>query len=432
MRTVVTLLSDRNKDLYPFNSPSKFTNILPSCIYPSRGLNRLYVRLLNACISAKTTKDGVAWIFLSEIEGNALIRPELNHCLGQVELSTDGSGSQYQEFDHASYHRVNVIPLFRLSVTLASHSAEQFEDGAAGGDLGDLRQSPTSITIEIMDEIEMGEHFEIVGHSLAEPEGPFPFNRLNDFTIPLPYELSLDDSWEMALTGVSLPAGLVYSTYHVAIEGVRYFIDVSGIGSIREMADIITQIFRECHLAGTFLVSLRASRRYRGRKAIFIMRRKLRPGEEDAFGPEGLLVEMSPELLRFLNPNNQRGFHARFKPGQDLMVTLEANEHLNKAPEYSPLALIYSDVVKPNAIGGSLKPLLQVMPMGDYLFKKRTNFFQPKNLIYKDVANKKLSSINIKLISTNDEIYPLDSETRAEIIIVTLKFRKKQNASQYL
>lgn len=427
MRTVVTLLSDRNKDFYPDNNPSSFTNTLPSCIYPRRGLNRLYVRLLNACISVNTPKDGVAWIFLSEIEGNALIKPELDHCLGQVRLSTDKTGVQYQEFEHASYHRVNTIPLFRLSVKVTNHSTSPLDEGGVN--------LPTSITLEIMDEIEAGEHFEIVGHSLAENTSPFPFNRVSDFTIPLPYEISLDDSWEVALTGMSFPDGLVYDEYFVEVADVKYFIDVNGIRSIRQMADVIVEVFREAHVADQMTVKVTASQKYAGRKALFIRRAKLKSGEEDPYSAAGgLSVKFSRALTHFLNPYNQGpGFSARFAPGMTLMVSLGPREYRTKAPNYSPLALVYCDAVKPNIVGGELKPLLQIIPMADYLFKRETRFFQPKNLIYKDVLNKKMSSINIKFVGThNEERYPIDVQSPNEVVIATLKFRKKQNASEYL
>ena len=100
MRTVVTLLSNQDRILYPQNTVSQFTNVLPNHIYPRRGLNSLYVRLLNVCIPIDREIHKVAWIYLSEIEGSVLYRTDRDHCLGQLQLD-----SRQATKDKLQFHR---------------------------------------------------------------------------------------------------------------------------------------------------------------------------------------------------------------------------------------------------------------------------------------------------------------------------------------
>ncbi len=82
--------------------------------------------MLTVCTPVPTNTKQVIWIFLSELEGNILIRPELDLCRGQVNFSSNSQnkdGLRYRDFRQSSFHRINQIPLNKLSSRLANHES---------------------------------------------------------------------------------------------------------------------------------------------------------------------------------------------------------------------------------------------------------------------------------------------------------------------
>lgn len=436
MRTIVTLLSNQDKTLYPHNTVSKFTNVLPNHIYPRRGFNSLYVRLLNVCIPINREIHKVAWIYLSEIEGSTLYRSNHDHCLGQLQADSRLATKdriQFHECRHTSYHKINAIPLYRLNVFISDEEGNPINNNNEEEER-DVRYA-ASITLEIMDEIDAGESFEIVGYSNnpLEGEGAFPFNTLTDFNIALPYEIVLDETWEVALAGMIFPPELVWSKYWVGIGNEYYYIDISRIKTRRELIHTLTETVNEANTDGNVKMMLKNDM---GRIVLAISRE----GEEEESDDDAINlfhVTFSKGVMETLLPNSSFARLASFRVpiplGRDRIIQL-GNDSLDERVQinyYSPLALIQCNVVKPNIVGGSLKPLLQIIPMGDYIFADGMSYFQPHNLIYKDALNYKISHINIKLKNSLDQELPITSNNPHASISVMLKFRKKQDLETY-
>lgn len=426
MRTTVTLLSRHWTTIFSSNTASDFTNLLPSPIYPRREANSLYVKPLNICVPLdKSRESKVIWVFLSQLESDILRRPEQDHCLGQLKLDPETANKdsiQFHEFQHSSYHRVSDIPLYKLSIQIRDEDSNLLVTD---------EDSESSITLEIMDEIETGDHFEVVGTSLPydESENVFPNGRLVDFTIPLPYEVVLDDTWEVALVNMTIPPNLVWRKYWMEIGEELIYVDVSEVRSPRAAAALITNAVSESNYSNILQASVRSPRSGQ-RGSLVLQRNRLAGGEEDPY-PEGLTMRISSRLMILLNEggiHNIDAFEVSLEAGKYIAIALDIDlDETVKPAFYDPLALIHCDAVRPNIVAGDLKSLIQVMPMGQYIHSKKVGFFQPKNLIYKDALNKKMSSINIRIKDSQDHDYPIQSKYDGASISLTLKFRRKQN-----
>lgn len=430
MRTVITLLSNRDRELYPDNCTSKFVNILPHHIYPRKNFNALYVRLLSACIPvARGGGDKLVWFFMNELEGSVLFQSERDHCLGQVQLEPDRAnknGVQFHEFRHTSFQKVSQIPLYRLNILLADGDSNQLQP---------VEDRETSITLEIMDEIESGDHFEVVGTSLPTDESQrlFPNNNLTDFRIPLPFEIMLDETWEVALLNMTIPPYLAWRKYWIFIHDEFIFVDVSTVRSARMAARAVADVVASSRIGRQYLMADVGRRGLA--TALLINRRPLAEDAGDPFEDEGgIELRISQDLMALMNPTGPRAhddylLHIPPRTLEILPLTTNPDEII-KLDHYDPLAMVYCDIVKPNIVGGELKPLLQALPMGQYIHADRAELFQPKNLLYHDTLFRKLSSIRIKIENSSGGDYPIQTQRDNDAISVTLKFRRKQTIDE--
>ena len=426
MRKIVTLLSSKDVSLYRENTSSRFTNILPTHIYPRQGRNSLYIRVLSIFVPVPPNFDDISWVFLDQLESSCLLSSDQDQCLARVHLksdSTNADGIQYQEFPLSTYHKVSVTPLHKLNITIAS------DEGIPIQPVEDLT---TCVTIEIMDDISSaGEHFEVYGSSYQDG-GPFPINRVNDFHIPLPYEISLDESWEVALTAMSFPANLVWSPYWVQIEDKLFYLNASQIKTPRDALVRVREAVAVSDVADRVETDVRQSTERPELGPVLIMRHKsteeaLNPYEED-----GLTILMSEEVMKLLNPlRPPRHYRSRTKPGRRFKV-IKLSHNLDEplVPDsYSPLGLVFCNAVKPNIVDGELHPLLKVIPMGQFVFSDSMQFFQPKYHTYVDTVNQKVSSIRISIMDSKHRQFQTHCQTYTSGITVMLKFRKKRNAA---
>jgi len=432
MRTVVTLLSNQDHNLYPNNSSTKFANLLPAHIYPRRGFNKLFVRLLNACIPVIPGVNKIAWLFLNEIEGSVLYRTVHDHCLGQVKLDSrlaNKDSVQFHEFRHSCFNRVNAVPLYRLNVLIADEKGNEISDYI-------FADQPTSVTLEIMDEIETGDHFEVIGYSRGVEK--FPTNKVYDFNIALPYEVSLDDTWEVAMTSMTIPPNIVWNKYWISLNREIVYLDVTSIATSQSIAQDIINAIDKSRVANILKVGFGKSKVTGNQQLVFWMN-KVSKDEDNAF-PGGILVILSKAVMKILKSNSdptaESSLRFTAKAGKGKQIDMGNNPRTQvRLPHYAPIGLIYCSAVKPNIVGGSLKPLLQIVPLGEYIFSPTTNFFEPKNLIYKDTLNQKFSFINIKIRDSQNYEFPIDHpqfDDPTGALSIMLKFRKKQDMDTYL
>lgn len=416
MRSVVTLLSNLDAS----HTSSQFSNYLPHRIYPRRGYSCLYVRILDLCVPVPPNTDQVAWIFLSELEGNILVRDELDHCLGQVHLNSqlqNKDGLCYREYKHSSFHRVNQIPLNKLSIRIADHESRNIDSVA---------NRVTSVTLEIMDEIETGEQFEITGLSRTEAENnPFPYNSTNDFTIPLPYEINLGEGWEVALKSITFPAGLVHPDYWVQIQDQDFYIDVSAISSRRQAAALVVETFNRSEFANELEVELGRSRATRG----YTLRITRLPHADEE---RRLSMGFSKAIVKLLNPESvMPDLYISLQPDQKFPLTVGADLDVPILPDYSPIGLIHCDAVACSVVGAELRPLLHTVPLGQFIFSRNVSFYEPENIVYRDTVSRKFSSINIKMLDVKGKKYRVMKRREQDGVIITLKFRRRQNLASY-
>lgn len=427
MRTVITLLSNKDGDLYERNSTSEFANILPTHIYPGRDCSSLYVRVLSLLVPLPKSFDQVGWVFLGQIESKALFKPNQDQCLARVHLRSDltnKDGVQFHEFSNSSYQRVGTLPLYKLNVLITDDQGNPIEP---------IEDAVTSITLEVMDSISHeGDHFEIMGNS-TQSQDLFQNNRINNFHIALPYEITLDNTWEVALTGMIFPDQMVWSPYWIEIGPDRFYLDVS---QIKTPADAVAHLQRAAELSSASDHLILAEFGKPGEPArgsrLIAKRRPLREEEDDPF-PEGLGLAVSVDYLRLLEPQSTQvsDHQTRIKAGgrgKPLRVSPNRNEPIH-AEYYSPAGLIYCNAARPSIVGGTLQPLLQVVPMGEFVFSGKVKFFQPKNILYMDAGNQKLSSIHIKIKDTQYRDLQTHNEIQTDGISVMLQFRKKQTVS---
>lgn len=365
--------------------------------------------------------DQVVWVFLSELEGNILIRPELDLCLGQTHLSSDSANKDelcYTEFKHSSFHRINQIPLNKLSIRIANHESIN---------INSVANRVTSVTLEIMDEIETGEQFEVAGFSnLPAENNPFPYNRVNDFTISLPYEINLGAGWEVALKSITFPAALVHSEYWLSVQNEKAYIDVSAIKTRRQALGVVVDTLKRSEYSDDMYVQTLQSNNSRN----YVLRvTRLR----NTNYPDGFSLGYSEKLAKLLNPEGDiPDLNVMLEEGQYFPLTVVAAD-LDRplAPNYSPIGFIHCDVVASSVVGGELQPLLHTIPMGQFVFSNNVSFYQPENILYRDTISRKFSCINIRVVDVKGNKYPFHAQNRDDSIIVTLKFRRRQNLASY-
>ena len=418
MRTIVTLLSNQNK----VHTTSQFSNYLPKHIYPRRGYSNLYVRILNVSTPVPTNTNQVAWIFLSELEGNILIRPELDLCLGQVHLdnnSQNRDGLCYRDFRQSSFHRINQIPLNKLSIRLANHESIT---------INSVENRVTCITLEIMDEIETGEQFEIAGFSqLPAENNPFPFNRANDFTIPLPYEINLENGWEVALKSITFPDSMVQSQYWLQVDEEIFYLDVSAIRIRRQVVGLVMDTLNTKNQMANEIDAKLTRSNTSGDLVLRVLR------VEETEYQEDILLGISKHVAMLLNPNKSMpDIRVKLSKGRVFPLTVEANLDKQIVPIYSPIGFVHCDIVAPGVVGSKLQPLLHAIPMGQFLFSQNVSFYEPENVLYRDTINRKFTSINVKIMDTNGDKYPFLAQREQDSVIVTLKFRRRQNLASYM
>ena len=414
----MTLLSNQDKT----HTSSRFSNYLPHHIYPRRGYSCLYVRILDLCTPIPPNTDQVVWIFLSELEGNILVKPELDHCLGQAQLT---SGPQnrvdlcYRQYKHACFHRISQVPLNKLSIRIADHESNLLDNVA---------NRATSVTLEIMDEIETGEQFEIAGFSNPTAENnPFPYNRANDFTVPLPYEVNLGEGWEVALKSMTFPAQMVNTKYWLRVREQLFYLDVSVVTSRREAVALLKETLESSNYGEGFDVRLQNATTHAG----YVLHVKRKDDTTDF--PEDFVMGVSEAVVKLLNPaSNLSTMLFTVGAGQTLPLNVAPDLDRHTVPkEISPIGFIHCDTVASSVLGGELQPLLHTIPMGRFVFSQNVSFYEPENLVYRDTINRKFNSVNIKLFDVHGEKYPIQPHRDQDNIIITLKFRRRQNLASY-
>lgn len=434
----ITLTSDSSPDTHPHNSPTSFVCALPDHLRPDRNRNCFYVRLLS--ISLCTEAEGlrprpdVAWAYISEAEGGRTsVNSGLDFCLGQLQLPDEGgaTGSVYGEFAHSPYLRLTGgVPLHCLGVHLADER---------GAPLSLKEQHPTVVTLEVTDDPSMGEQFQLVGYSSPRPtldraadEALYPGDDPADFYIPLPTEITLDDSWEVALTSLTTPASAVNSDAWMRVDGGYYYFDTT---RTPDAESLVREVVSALVLVRDRLVGTLTTDEETGEKmTLALATPDLDEGEFDdpvdlqRAKRAAVVFELSDFVLARLGLFGEERAAASpisMRPSMMRRVKIPVDPRTPIYDTHPPAGLVYCSVVRPRIVGGARAPLLATAPIGQHLFSKKAGFFEPRRLLFVDVVPQKHAAVRIYIRRVDGRPYPLHTVDARDSTVVTLLFRRK-------
>lgn len=424
MRHIIVLSSDSSAARHPGNSPATFTNVLPGHLRPGAGSDGFYVRAVSLCMSNEpaegetATEHRLGQVYLSEAEGR-VVRGQsgVNYCLGQFELPAVRANDRfnaarryvYREFINTTFHRLRTTPLHELSVSLVDGEGEPLVLSTSS--------FPTVLTLEIDDELVMPNQFHLVGFSREEDgDGAFANNQLNDFRVALPTEILLDETWEVAVTNVTFPKTLANSSISISCGGYTHYFNGTALFTVG-------QLLRETKAVFAQTPNVQVETQTPDPADTRTHELKFRNS-----GPDPIVLQISDGYLRQIGARepNHGPVVVVLGPGQlyPQMVRREKKRVIGEP--HPPAAFIYCNAVRPDVVGDRKAPLLQIVPLGKYLFTNAPTFFEPKNLTFRDTVGQKISALNFEIRTSSGEPYPVDVKDPTEAIAISLLFRRQE------
>ena len=413
----LTLASNACLNHFTNNTLSKFSNVLPHPISDKNNI-RLFVRLRSIIISTTLTNPNLQTNYININIGELEPKPIndiYDKCLGRIEFPPKRVCGKYgiHEFEYSSFHPLRTLPLHQLSVLITDCDGNQLQ--LAYG-------SSTFVTLEIS-EMDLSNQFTVTCLSNdRRAQNYYVNNTYTDFRCALPHEIMLDN-WEVALSSVIYPKQL---KGRVLVRWKVEWVNPNSQGSkdTLEIAIDIMQHDTVEEFVQTFKSLLEADSVWKEKIKLKINSsgRYLFEYQEHKMGSGHAIMQFGETFSKVLGDKSR---HEDFT-GRSGTTTFEALPNID-ASKPSTIGLVYCDIVESSAVGGSLYPLIHIMPLENYAKTsntKKTSIYEPHHLIFHPLINRPFSSIRFQIVQPDGSPHDFGiRKTTDPGLAITLIFR---------
>ncbi len=384
----VTLASNGCLDHFPNNSLTRFTNVLPYAITDKNNI-RLFARLRSIAIST-ILEDPNQEIEYVKIKLGEL-QPSINNdkydkCLARIDFPPKSISGSYgiEEFKYSSFQPLKTLPLHQLTVLITDSKNNQLR--LAHG-------VTTFVTIEISN-MDFSRQFPVTCLSNdPDAQNYFISNVYTDFRCKLPQTLDLD-GWEVALSSVIYPKRL-RSRCEIAFrlswttaprdEDDEYTVAVD-VMDLTSMDEVMTEINYNIAQHPVWRNKVVFERDGIGRYQFTL--------DHVELNGRFMTIQVGSRLAKLFGVTEHPDYQGF--TGSNTFVN---PPDLNRIKP-STIGMVYCDIVETSAVGGSLCPLLHLMPLENYVQSpdpRTTSIYAPQHLIFYPVINRQFSTIRFQI-----------------------------------
>jgi len=444
-RLPITLLSNVSSSLFPDNTATDFTNVLPDTVVKSTSIESMGMRIRAIYVSkySEMNEDAIKrkhfepmMIMISAIEGqrvNERTLPILTIANVREACKTNARSSLskycYVSFGNAPVMTVNQDMINRLRVRLITTSGKTYPLW------NDALVVPTIIEIEFLS-MNADREFTITCMSHGTNLLYHEYNTLTKFTSKMGSHMDFS-SWEVALQSISMPPFLKRG------EELTLMWNYSNEVQMPSDADDRWRTVR-----------IIFSRKYATRKDIF--EEVTRQLDADLFNQNKLdFSQDNIEQWQLKNNYENTAVHIKLNtpmcavtgwPNYFLLnsnmpkivdITERSEDDLVQVPE---LAFLYCSLSKDTIIGEQRGNLLSIVPMNaflnDGLPDKGASLFEPKNLLFHEIESGTFININFEMKRADGKSFALLPSLPSEYnemsggCVISLHFRPKNKGGE--
>lgn len=402
-RLSVCLSSAASIELFPDNSQTRFVNQLPRPVR-NRERRKHFVRLKAVGMVTETEDperltSGAARIAIYELEEQAEGVHYTRHAITFPFPPEEGSqrGYGYTVFRHPPQLPLRFQSLERLHVQVVDREGKtlRLQEGP-----------PTLLWLEISD---MGDEDDFVAVCDSRQTSYFPGNRLDNFTVPLPKEFTLEDC-EVALLNVIFPPMMEEeNTAEIAIDGRRLAFDLNSYLQVHNFLDDVKTAVRD-EFGSRLTFGVLSS----GRPFLYHAR-----GRDRA----PVTVRPSPAFTKACGQVGRPRALTSLAPGKSIIFEGKPNLHYGR---HHPVAMLHCDLVQSNVQCGKEAPFVQCVPLIKRTAANMSRMYEPAELTYHPVRERPFNTINFRFVEPDGEERRFTSKNPKDSVSVTLSFRRRK------
>lgn len=423
----ICLTSTASLAVFPFNSRTKFTNVLPAPIHKENPEKSLYVRLRAIGISTLCDEvmgtdphAGYLRVNLHELSEQHF-NQGTDQAAGGFEYPPKtnlkaNTSFAYHVFSRTPYLKLKLDVIHKFQVSLTNAIGRPVH-GIYGG-------PPTIVLLDINNDMDV-DNFTMTcssSHPLV-----YTSNTLTEFTSPLYQQMDLS-SYQVALVNVMYPPSLTETTIAtMSLDGERFTYVLNDFENTTAFIHKVGLDVRGSRHGHALKFEVQRRGRYRGKVALT---RSVDPARNVGV-PEVIRCSFSRTFTMACGQEHDFKSVNLLTVGK--MVVFEgsrANIHLAKP---NPISLLHCDIVKNGIVGEKYAKMLACVPVLTEEAAGQNRLHEVGQLIYYDTVSQPVNAIKFKFTNPDGSPRSFTSAGDAERfdnILVTLSFRMKR-ASWY-